>query len=125
MKVSENIGRGHQPPEPPWFLRLCIIISGFILPLSLPPSLSPPFSLHLSLSPSTHSVLQTLLSELMRKSLNSKSHPKLLLRRTESVAEKMLANWLAFLLFPYLLVSSIAVMLFSTYHNHNWISVLT
>lgn len=70
-------------------------------------SLSPPPSLSLSPSPSpsTHSVLQTLLSELMRKSLNNKSHPKLLLRRTESVAEKMLANWLAFLLFPYLLVS--------------------
>jgi len=40
----------------------------------------------------------------MRKTI-AKSHPKLLLRRTETVGEKMLANWLAFLLFPYILVS--------------------
>ena len=44
---------------------------------------------------------------MMRKTI-VKSHPKLLLRRTESVAEKMLANWLAFLLFPYLLVSRLS-----------------
>ncbi len=37
--------------------------------------------------------------------MTKNSHPKLMLRRTESVAEKMLANWLAFLLYPYLLVS--------------------
>ena len=37
----------------------------------------------------------------------TKSHPKLLLRRTESVAEKMLANWLSFLLFPYILVRTL------------------
>ena len=38
--------------------------------------------------------------------MTKNSHPKLMLRRTESVAEKMLANWLAFLLYPYLLVSA-------------------
>ena len=76
---------------------LAFLISNFFITLSL--------FLSLPLSPFYHRVLQTLLSELMRKSLNNKSHPKLLLRRTESVAEKMLANWLAFLLFPYLLVS--------------------
>eukprot|EP00731_Ephydatia_muelleri_P001990 Em0001g1990a len=32
-----------------------------------------------------------------------KSNPKLLLRRTESVAEKLLGNWLCFLLFPFIL----------------------
>ncbi|XP_064399093.1 plexin-A1-like isoform X2 [Halichondria panicea] len=48
-------------------------------------------------------ILHLLLAELMRKSMTKNSHPKLMLRRTESVAEKMLANWLAFLLYPYLL----------------------
>ena len=66
------------------------------LPLLLPLPFLPPSS--------PHSILQTLLSELMRKTV-AKSHPKLLLRRTESVAEKMLANWLSFLLFPHVLVS--------------------
>ncbi|KAK2851051.1 hypothetical protein Q5P01_007327 [Channa striata] len=32
----------------------------------------------------------------------SKNHPKLLLRRTESVAEKMLTNWFTFLLYKFL-----------------------
>ena len=45
-----------------------------------------------------------LLSELVQNSV-SKYHPKLLLRRTESVAEKMLTNWLCFLLYPYVVVS--------------------
>ncbi|KAL5475138.1 hypothetical protein EMCRGX_G027197 [Ephydatia muelleri] len=47
-------------------------------------------------------ILTALLSDLMRTSA-SKSHPKLLLRRTESVAEKLLGNWLCFLLFPFIL----------------------
>jgi plexin A len=47
-------------------------------------------------------ILQTLLKDVMHQAV-LKSHPKLLLRRTETVAEKMLANWLCFLLFPYLL----------------------
>ena len=44
-----------------------------------------------------------------------KSHPKLLLRRTETVAEKMLANWLCFLLFPYLLVGVPVVPVVTTW----------
>ncbi|XP_053530080.1 plexin-A2 [Ictalurus punctatus] len=47
-------------------------------------------------------VLKQLLSELIAKSMESKNHPKLLLRRTESVAEKMLTNWFAFLLHKFL-----------------------
>ncbi|KAL5475143.1 hypothetical protein EMCRGX_G027206 [Ephydatia muelleri] len=38
------------------------------------------------------------------RTIPAKSHPKLLLRRTESVAEKLLGNWLCFLLlFPFIL----------------------
>ncbi|XP_062872227.1 plexin-A2 [Trichomycterus rosablanca] len=47
-------------------------------------------------------VLKHLLSDLIDKNLESKNHPKLLLRRTESVAEKMLTNWFAFLLQKFL-----------------------
>ncbi|XP_062842202.1 plexin-A2-like [Trichomycterus rosablanca] len=47
-------------------------------------------------------VLKELLSELIGKNMESKNHPKLLLRRTESVAEKMLTNWFAFLLHGFL-----------------------
>ncbi|XP_072571219.1 plexin-A2-like [Paramormyrops kingsleyae] len=47
-------------------------------------------------------VLKQLLSDLIEKNLESKNHPKLLLRRTESVAEKMLTNWFAFLLHRFL-----------------------
>uniref|UniRef100_A0A4W5Q8D6 Plexin A2 n=1 Tax=Hucho hucho TaxID=62062 RepID=A0A4W5Q8D6_9TELE len=47
-------------------------------------------------------VLKQLLSDLIDKNLESKNHPKLLLRRTESVAEKMLTNWFAFLLHRFL-----------------------
>ncbi|XP_043572172.1 plexin-A2 [Chiloscyllium plagiosum] len=47
-------------------------------------------------------VLKRLLSDLIEKNLESKNHPKLLLRRTESVAEKMLTNWFAFLLHKFL-----------------------
>ena len=50
-------------------------------------------------------ILTALLTDLMRSSA-SRSHPKLLLRRTESVAEKLLGNWLCFLLFPFILVCS-------------------
>ena len=34
--------------------------------------------------------------------MDGKSHPKLLLRRTESVAEKMLSSWFTFLLYKFL-----------------------
>uniref|UniRef100_A0A8C2WJV5 Plexin-A2 n=1 Tax=Cyclopterus lumpus TaxID=8103 RepID=A0A8C2WJV5_CYCLU len=47
-------------------------------------------------------VLKHLLSDLIDRNLESKNHPKLLLRRTESVAEKMLTNWFAFLLHRFL-----------------------
>uniref|UniRef100_UPI00358E64EF plexin-A1-like n=1 Tax=Myxine glutinosa TaxID=7769 RepID=UPI00358E64EF len=47
-------------------------------------------------------VLKQLLSDLIEKNIESKNHPKLLLRRTESVAEKMLTNWFTFLLHKFL-----------------------
>ncbi|KAJ8259538.1 hypothetical protein GJAV_G00170590, partial [Gymnothorax javanicus] len=47
-------------------------------------------------------VLKQLLSHLIQRNLQSKNHPKLLLRRTESVAEKMLTNWFTFLLHKFL-----------------------
>ena len=49
-------------------------------------------------------VLKSLLAELIRKTV-ANSYPKLLLRRTESVAERILTNWLAFCLHGYLMVS--------------------
>ena len=50
------------------------------------------------------SVLKNLLAELIEKSVDGKNHPRLLLRRTESVAEKMLTNWFTFLLYKFLRV---------------------
>ena len=47
-------------------------------------------------------ILKTLLAELIEKCIDGKSHPKLLLRRTESVAEKMLSAWFTFLLHKFL-----------------------
>ena len=47
-------------------------------------------------------ILKTLLGELIEKCMDGKSHPKLLLRRTESVAEKMLSSWFTFLLYKFL-----------------------
>ncbi|XP_042202689.1 plexin A3-like, partial [Callorhinchus milii] len=47
-------------------------------------------------------VLKHLLADLIEKNLENKNHPKLLLRRTESVAEKMLTNWFTFLLYRFL-----------------------
>lgn len=47
-------------------------------------------------------ILKTLLADLIEKCMESKSHPKLLLRRTESVAEKMLSSWFTFLLYKFL-----------------------
>jgi len=51
-----------------------------------------------------HSVLKTLLAELIERAVDSGNHPKLLLRRTDSVAEKMLTNWFTFLLYRFLRV---------------------
>lgn len=47
-------------------------------------------------------ILKTLLAELIEKCMEGRSHPKLLLRRTESVAEKMLSSWFTFLLYKFL-----------------------
>jgi len=46
-------------------------------------------------------ILRSLLLKLVEKSLTSK-HPQLMLRRTESIVEKMLTNWLALCLYDYM-----------------------
>ena len=46
-------------------------------------------------------ILRTLLYQLVDKSFASK-HPQLMLRRTESVVEKMLTNWLALSMYDYM-----------------------
>ncbi|XP_046682902.1 plexin-B isoform X1 [Homalodisca vitripennis] len=46
-------------------------------------------------------VLRNLLLRLMDKSVSTK-HPQLMLRRTESVVEKMLTNWMALCMYKYL-----------------------
>ena len=48
------------------------------------------------------SILFTLLAELIEKLIDTKNNPKILLRRNESVAEKMLTNWFAFLLYDFI-----------------------
>ena len=60
-------------------------------------------------------ILMLLLGDLIQRSLSTRQNPKLLLRRTESVAEKMLANWLCFLLYPYILVKKLYKMLIDLY----------
>ncbi|XP_076304731.1 plexin-A2-like isoform X2 [Tachypleus tridentatus] len=47
-------------------------------------------------------ILKTLLAELIEKCIEGRGHPKLLFRRAESVAEKMLASWFTFLLYKFL-----------------------
>ena len=49
-------------------------------------------------------VLETLLAELIAK-MSVSNYPKLLFRRTESVAEKMLTHWFSMLLHKFLIVS--------------------
>ena len=46
-------------------------------------------------------IFRTLLLRLVEKSLTSK-HPQLMLRRTESIVEKMLTNWLALAMYDYM-----------------------
>lgn len=48
-------------------------------------------------------VLRLLLLRLVEKSVATK-HPQLMLRRTESVVEKMLTNWMALCMYNYLKV---------------------
>ena len=53
------------------------------------------------------SILQILLAELIERTVESKNsaqNAKILFRRSESVAEKMLTNWFAFLLHRFLKV---------------------
>uniref|UniRef100_A0A8D8VNF5 Plexin-A2 n=1 Tax=Cacopsylla melanoneura TaxID=428564 RepID=A0A8D8VNF5_9HEMI len=47
-------------------------------------------------------ILKTLLAQLIDKFMKEKSNPYLLLRQTESVAEKMLSSWFTFLLYKFL-----------------------
>ena len=44
----------------------------------------------------------TLLAELIEKVVVTKNNPRILFRRNESVAEKMLSNWFAFLLYDFI-----------------------
>lgn len=46
-------------------------------------------------------ILRNLLLRLIQKSVAAK-HPQLMLRRTESVVEKMLTNWMALCMYKYL-----------------------
>lgn len=46
-------------------------------------------------------ILRTLLLQLVEKSVTTK-YPQLMLRRTESVVEKMLTNWLALTMYDYM-----------------------
>ena len=46
-------------------------------------------------------ILRTLLLQLVEKSVSSR-YPQLMLRRTESVVEKMLTNWLALTMYDYM-----------------------
>ena len=46
-------------------------------------------------------ILKSLLMKLIEKSIHAK-HPQLMLRRTESVVEKMLTNWMAICMYSYL-----------------------
>ncbi|RNA23642.1 plexin-A2 isoform X1 [Brachionus plicatilis] len=47
-------------------------------------------------------ILFTLVAELIQKVIESKNNPKILFRRNESIAEKMLTNWFAFLLYDFI-----------------------
>lgn len=52
-------------------------------------------------------ILEHLLADLINRNMESKNHPKLLLRRTESVAEKMLTHWFTILLHRFLVVGGV------------------
>lgn len=59
-------------------------------------------------------ILRLLLQRLIDKSMASK-HPQLMLRRTETVVEKMLTNWLALCMYSYLKVLSYILI-----YEHYW-----
>lgn len=50
-------------------------------------------------------VLKTLLEDLIERTVERRFQPKILFRRSESVAERMLAAWFTFLMHHYLQVS--------------------
>ena len=56
-------------------------------------------------------ILQALLTDHVR-TVATKSNPRLLFRSTGTVAEKMLSNWLCFLLHPYIQARDILVVTF-------------
>ena len=60
------------------------------------------------------SILKALLVDLVQKSVAGR-HPKLMLRRSESVVEKLLTNWLSLCLYKHLKVSSVHFR----WHLHN------
>jgi len=66
------------------------------------------------------SVLKTLLSEMVEKSVDGRCHPKLLLRRTESVVEKMMANWFTILLHGFLKVKCCTDLYYNSYLSLNF-----
>ncbi|XP_065213054.1 plexin-A4-like [Planococcus citri] len=47
-------------------------------------------------------ILETLLADLIKKYIQGKTHPKLLLRQSGSIVEKMLSTWFTFLLYEFL-----------------------
>ncbi|XP_066284824.1 plexin-A2-like isoform X5 [Branchiostoma lanceolatum] len=47
-------------------------------------------------------ILKALLAQLIDRTVLESKNPKLLMRRTESVAEKMLTNWMSFMLYKFL-----------------------
>lgn len=53
-------------------------------------------------------ILKALLGELIDRSVENK-HPKLMLRRTESVVEKLLTNWLSIAMYGYVKVRVIVL----------------
>ena len=54
-------------------------------------------------------IIKELLESLIKTTMEKK-HPKLLLRRSESVVEKMLTHWLSLCLFKYLQVSQLKIL---------------
>jgi len=52
-------------------------------------------------------ILKTLLADLISNTIEKRCQPKILFRRSESVAERMLGIWYSLLLYRYLVVSSI------------------
>ena len=49
-------------------------------------------------------LLKQLLRELIERTVEKKLQPKILFRRSESVAERMLTAWFTFLMYDHLLV---------------------